>query len=135
MTHEPAFITIWQRFADFEFVETTPPLCSYAQAFAAWADVALHIEDGSLVTINQAKVLLVDKYFDFFSCVPKNHRYYFNPKQHICIFQVFVDVYRRIRTRELMLTPPMLFIPPPPAPPLPPPPAPQIAGIFFGDEE
>ena len=135
MTSDPQFVVIWRRFEDFEFAGVTENFCRYARAFASWANATLHIDDAGLVELNQSKVLLVDKYFEFFSIVPKDHRYYFHPKGHICIFQVFLDTYRRIKARELSLTPPMLFIPPPPKPPLPPPPAPQIAGIFFGEEE
>lgn len=133
MTNEPVFIDIWRRFDDYELDVPTIPLCKYAEAFSNWAESALYIEGNvSLVQLNQAKILLVDKYFQFFSIAPKNHRYYFNPKNHICIFQVFLEYYRRIRTRELGITPPMLFIPPPP---LPPPPPPQIAGIVFGEDD
>lgn len=135
MNNDPQFVVIWRRFEEFEFEEVTAHFCRYAEAFQNWASTTLEINSADLVTLNQAKVLLVDKYFEFFSIVPKNHRYYFHPKGHICIYQVFLDTYRRIKARELSLTPPMLFIPPPPKPTPPPPPAPQIAGIFFGEEE
>ena len=122
MTSEPIFINIWRRYEDFEFTEPTVPFCQYGDAFAHWAESGLFLTNNAdLIQLNQSKVLLLDRYFDFFSVVPKDHRYYFNPKNHICIFQVFVEYYRRIKTRELTLTPPT--------------PPPQIMGIVFGEEE
>jgi hypothetical protein len=128
-THTPLFDVIWSRFDDFEFSEEPVERCPYAQAFFSWAVQVVDVSESSVVFLNQAKVLLVDKYFEFFSIVPKQHRYHFSPQGHVCIFQVFLEFYQRIKARELMLTPPMLFLPTPPSPP------PQIAGIFIGEEE
>ena len=119
-----------QEIAEYVEFPDEPEVCRYAQAFSGWAAQALDLgEEPNVVAVNQAKVLLVDKYFDYFSVVPKRHRYHSSPRGHICIFQVFLQYYQQLRALELSLTPPMLFLPPPPPPP------PQIAGIFIGEEE
>ena len=129
---QPLFDTIWNRFDDLEFSREPARLCRYAEAFSDWVVQALDVsQNPNIVAVNQAKVLLVDKYFEFFSVAPKQHRYHFSPSGHVCIFQVFIEFYQRLKTIELSLTPPMLFLP---APPPPPPPPPQIAGIFIGEE-
>jgi hypothetical protein len=129
-TERPLFNMIWSRFDDFEFSEAPVERCPYAQSFFNWAIRMLDLsQDVSLVGLNQAKVLLVDKYFEHFSIAPKGHRYHFSPRGHVCIFQVFLEIYQRLKARELALSPPMLFLPRRASPP------PQIAGIFIGEEE
>ena len=136
MNNEPIFINIWRRYEGFEFAEPTVPYCQFAEAFSNWAESALHIgSNASLVQLNQSKILLIDRYFDFFSIVPKDHRYYFNPKSHICIYQVFMEYYRRIRTRELSISPPRIYEPLPPPPPPPPRPPVVFEGIVFAEDE
>jgi len=131
-TQRPHFDIIWEQFDDFEFSEQPARLCRYAQAFSDWTAQTLDIcQDSTIVEVNQAKVLLIDKYFEYFSIVPKRHRYHLSPRGHICIFHVFVQFYQELKALELSLTPPMLFVPPPPPPP---PPPPQIAGVFIGEE-
>ena len=128
-TKENLFDDSWRRFDDFEFQEPVD-VCSYAQAFSDWAARTLDIsQNPSVVLVNQAKVLLVDKYYEWYSIVPKRHRYHLSPRGHTCIFQVFLQFYQQLKALELSLTPPLLFLPPPPPPP------PQIAGIFIGEEE
>lgn len=129
---QPLFDNIWRRFDDFEFSDAPVQRCAYAESFFNWAIRMLDLtEDAGVVGLNQAKVLLVDKYFEHFSIAPKRHRYHFSPRGHVCIFQVFLEIYQQIKARELALSPPMLFLPrrTPPSPP------PQIAGIFIGEEE
>lgn len=129
-TERPLFGSIWRRFDDFEFFDEPEEVCRYAQAFADWASQVLDLgHEANLVLVNQGKVLLVDKYFEYFSIVPKRHRYHFSPRGHVCIFQVFIEFYQRLKERELALSPPLLFLPKPSSPP------PQIAGIFIGEEE
>ncbi|HEX9987305.1 MAG TPA: hypothetical protein VGE45_02370 [Chloroflexia bacterium] len=111
----------------------------YARKFTIWAEgLCVHVtEDPSIISINQAKVLLLDKYMEWRSFVPKRHRTY-TRNAHTCIFHVFEIAYDRLKVVELSLTPPMLFLPvpaPPPPPPLPPPPPPQIAGVFIAELE
>lgn len=120
--------------------EAEPTYCVYARKFNLWAEelCAGAVKDPntrSLVVINQAKVLLLDKYMEWRSFVPKKHRAY-TGSYHVCIFHIFVTAYDRLKVVELSLTPPMLFLPAPPpplAPPPAPPPPPQIAGVFIGE--
>lgn len=113
-----------------------PTYCVYAGKFNAWAQELCvgATQSPSVVSINQSKVLLVDKYMEWRSFVPKRHRAY-TGNTHVCIFHIFEIAYDRLKVVELSLTPPMLFLPtpPPPLPSLPPPP--QIAGVFIGELE
>jgi len=127
-----SFETLWHRHDDFQFGEPEPNLCPYAQRFSTWAEELLTGLAGerNVVSVNQSKVLLLDKYFEWRSAVPKSHRYHLGRANgHVCIFHVFETAYERLKVLELSLTPPLLFLPAPPPPP------PQIAGIFIGQEE
>lgn len=128
--NRPLFDAIWSRFDDFDLSEDSVSYCRYARAFSDWVSQTLDIGGGlDIVAVNQAKVLLVDKYFEYFNVVGKQHRYHLSPKGHFCIFHVFLKSYQQLKALELSLTPPLLFLPRRPPPPA------QIAGIFIGDEE
>ena len=125
-----------------EFSPQAPsPYCPYATKFKQWtetlyASVGQAVQDdssGAAVAVNQAKVLLVDKYFEWRSAAPKAHRNR-TGEGHICLFHVFDETYRTLRAVELSLTPPLLFLPPPPAEP-PPQPVYKLTGIPLGDIE
>lgn len=107
--------------------EPVPNLCRYAVQFKLWADTLCDKHTGAIVDINQAKVLLLDKYYDWKQYVPKPHRKHTGDRGHTCIFHVFEATYKTLRLAELSLNPPLLFLPPAPLPP------PQIAGITFGE--
>ena len=129
----PGFQTMWQRFDDLELVYDPTSPCPYAQAFFNWGKRELNLgRNADLIEVNQAKVLLLDKYFEFYCVIPKQHRYRVRPEGHMCVFHVFIEFYQRIKQLQLSLSPPMLFIPPPPPEP---PPPPQLAGLFFGEVE
>lgn len=130
-TDRPSIEDIWRRFGGFMLrIEARTDLCEFAQAFQEWGESALNLHlHSSLIEVARAKVYLVDKYFEWFSIVPKKHRYHLSPRGHTCIFHVFIRFYRRLKVLELSQTRNLLVEPPPP--PLPP----QIAGIFIGEEE
>jgi hypothetical protein len=137
-----SFEGLWHQH-DFELPPVAPAsteekqnYCIYARKFSEWSEELCvgALSGPSLVSINQAKVLLLDKYMEWGNSVPKKHRTY-TAGGHTCIFHTFIMAYNRLRVVELSLTPPMLFIPPPPLPPPPPPPPPQIAGVFIGELE
>src|SRR5262245_52349760 len=101
MSAEPDFSTLWNRHASLmgaEPLEEPPNYCPYAQRFAQWAEelCVKSIQTPSLVALNQGKVLLIDKYFEWRSCVPKRHRS-LAEGGHTCIFQVFATAYERLR--------------------------------------
>ncbi len=116
--------------ADYEYFEDLwPPnqgsmfegddsLCAFAEHFLEWAeDLAAEATDGSdQVAVNQAKVQLLDRYFEWRATVPKTHRNRVSESGHTCIFHVFEGTYYVLRAVELSLTPPLLFIPEPPPP-------------------
>ena len=119
--------------------EEAPPLCRFAAAYQSWAETLITptLQPPTLVGINQAKILLLDKYFEWRNIAPRGHRDKVNTTGHICLWHVFEAAYNRLKEAELSLTPPLLFVPaPPPALPAPAPqPPPSIPGIFLGEEE
>jgi hypothetical protein len=130
-----SFDSLWHQHDDFILTEPKPRLCPFAEQFSLWAEALFSkaTHNASVVSVNQAKLLLVDRYMDWRAAVPGAHRNLGGSRSgHVCIFQVFEETYQKLKTVELSLTPPMLFLPPPPSPP---PPPPQIAGIFFGEKE
>jgi len=130
MIRDSSFEGIWNSIENLDFPEVNPEYCVYAEKFAEWADKLLVvIEEPDAVLINQAKILLLDKYFEWRSYVPKIHRNRLGSSGHVCIFNVFEYSYMKLKTVELTLTPPMLFLPAPSKP------QPQIAGIFLGELE
>jgi hypothetical protein len=111
-----------------------PSFCDYAAQFASWAEFLITGVEKSrdVIEVNQAKILLIDKYMSYREYVPKSHRYRVTPNStHLCIWQIFETYYCRLRIVELSLTPPPLWIPPAPA--LPPPPKDRQVGIFIGE--
>jgi hypothetical protein len=119
--------------------EEQPSLCRFSVPFQQWAETLITpvLQRPTHVGINQAKILLLDKYFEWRNVAPRAHRDKVNTAGHTCLWHVFEAAYNRLKEAELSLTPPMLFVPPPP-PALPPPTQPsrpQITGIFLGVEE
>lgn len=136
MDFENRFQEIWNSIEDFELPEKGSNWCSYAVRFSEWAEELCDFaDDPSVVSVNQAKVQLIDKYFEWYRYVAKSHRYRIGARGHTCIFQVFESSYERLKVIELSLTPPLLFVPLEPPPPLPPPPPQPIAAIFLGEIE
>ena len=135
MGFEEPFLSLWNQPDIFHLPDEQPKTCLYAQKFSEWTEelCAKTTRNPDIVSVNQAKLLLLDKYFDWRTVVPKAHRARISTSGHACIFQVFTKAYESLKAIELTLTPPMLFVPPQPLPPPPPPPPPQIAGIFLGE--
>lgn len=134
MDLEAKFEVLWNRESNLFDLLQEPERCVFAQRLFDWSSelVASVSNNASIVFVNQAKVLLLDKYFEWRSFVPKSHRNRLGAIGHSCIFQVFCEAYESLKVVELSLTPPMLFLPQPqPAMTLPP----QIAGIFIGEAE
>lgn len=103
---------------EFSFSTEEPDAhCSYACVFQEWTEelASQLLVQATIVSINQAKVLLLDQYQKWRDSVPKAHQSY-TGNRHICIFHVFDDFYKRLRMAELSLQPPMLFLPEPPTP-------------------
>ena len=127
-THRPSLDAIWRRYDDFELPEIPADLCPYARAFSDWAAQVLDIgQDPTIYAVTKAKLLLLDKYFEWWVYAPRQHRYHLSPQGHTCIFQVFIQSYRQMKALELSLTPLLLIEP------VPPPPPPRIAGIPFAE--
>ena len=96
--------------------EEQPKFCVYAQKFNTWAEelVVAATRAATVVGINQTKVRLLDRYWEWYAVVPKKHRTYLGGTRnsHVCVFQVFQIAYERLRVVELSLTPPLLFVSP-----------------------
>lgn len=134
MSLQTSFDEIWNGKAPAK----EPFLCPLAASFAAWANELVDriLGEPDVVAINQAKVLLVDRFFEYRNYAPKKHRVISNSGGgHICIFQVFEEHYERLKAVELALTPPLLFLPEPPRELVTAEPPVQIAGIFLGEVE
>ncbi len=128
MDFDANFDYLWRQISDIEIPEEQPNHCLFAQGFSQWVDqLLLDIKQPTIMRVNQAKVQLIDKFFDWYRYVPRNHRLRQGTRGHTCIFQVFEIGYQRLKVVELALTPPLLFLPPVPPPP-------RIAGIFLGED-
>jgi hypothetical protein len=129
-----AFDEIWGGVAP----QPAPPLCASAEQFGQWSEVLYRNTEQArtLSAVNIAKVLLLDKYFEWRNFVPRRHRTVGGSGAHTCIWHVFESTYRRIKILELTISPPPLTPPQPMLPPPAAPPPPQIAGgIFIGEIE
>ena len=107
---------LWHRHDDFIVVSAgqKEQLCIYAQLFAAWGEGAVQtvLRNPTPISINQCKILLMDKFFSLRADVPKAHRNLSSERSlHICVFQVYQRIYYRLRAEETVLTPPLLFEP------------------------
>jgi hypothetical protein len=132
MDFDQSFEYLWRQIGDIAIAPEQPHLCIFAQGFSQWVEQLLRdIQQPTIIRVNQAKVQLVDKFFDWYRYVPRSHKLRQGYRGHTCIFQVFETGYQRLKVVELALTPPMLFLPP--NPPFIPP-APRIAGIFLGED-
>jgi len=119
---------------NLEIPEDVIDFCEFARSFMEWGDKLLDIKkEYTLISINQAKILLLDKFFEWYWYLPRSHRIRLNPRRHICIFQVFVPLYQRLKVIELAITPPLVFVPPEP-PPMKILPRPNLAGIVLGED-
>lgn len=117
-----------------------PAFCSYATQFNSWAQQLISsVEQGAdqerLLALYKAKLLLLDKYFDWRNFVPKSHRYRLSTQGHRCLYSVFEDTYNQLRLIELSLTPPLLVASTGHSPARLPAPVYQIAGIALGELE
>jgi len=133
MNYEDRFLSIWNSIRELKIPE--PPddtICMYALRFQEWVNRLLKVlENPDAVSINQAKILLTDKFFDWRRIVPQSHRHRLGLHGHTCVFQVFETAYEKLRFVELGITPPMVFIPkqpPPSRPPI------NLNGIVLAEE-
>jgi hypothetical protein len=98
---------------DFTFSfgeEAQPEYCAFSLQYRAWALelVGRTLAECDHVKIAQAKVMLLDKYYEWKTAIPKNHR-----RRHLCILDVLDEAYQTLKAVELSLTPPQLYLPAP----------------------
>jgi hypothetical protein len=112
-----------------KLVEDGPDFCPYARKFYEWTNGLLSSvsQEHDVVSVNQAKLLLQDKWQEWRSEAPRRHSNHFSNRGHYCLFHVYERAYHQLRVIELSLTPPLLFLPPPE------PPLPQLPTIYFGE--
>src|SRR5689334_4244347 len=91
-------------------------LCAYARSFASWVKQTCQsaLNPPSALSINQAMLLLLKKYFEWRDAVPHAHRNRAGNTGHVCVYHIFDRGYHRLRVAELVLTPPILVQPPQP---------------------
>jgi len=134
LNDEAEVMAIWSRIAELNIPEEEIEFCEYAQSFLDWGNQLLSkTKKQTVVSINQVKILLLDKFFEWYRYVPRSHRLKMGQRGHICIFQVLVSLYAQLKVIELEITPPMVFEPPPP-PPMKILPRPSLAGIVLGED-
>ncbi len=119
------FNKLWNRYDDFDFSD--PPLCQFAIKFADWIDTYCRLnEEPTHREINQNKLMLQDRYFDWYNAVPRGHRRRIGGPGHICVYHVYMGAYERLKVAELSLLPPGLFVTARPS-------LPQYGGLFLGE--
>jgi hypothetical protein len=108
-------------------------MCGHARDFAAWIEENIQavLKYPTPISLNQSKLRLLDRYFDYRAAVTKAHRDCIGERNHLCIFHIFERAFQQLRLCELKLTPPLLFIPPAPAAPSMPTPK-QVVDVIFG---
>jgi hypothetical protein len=86
------FETLWHS-TDFqlELPEEQEDVCIYAQRFAASIEPACRdaIANPDHISINQAMLLVLKKYFEWRFSVPKSHHNRIGEHGHVCIFHIF----------------------------------------------
>jgi len=130
MEFDERFLSNWNRIQDLEIQEeSVDTVCIYALKFQGWTQELMKVLDQpDLIRINQSKILLTDKYFEWKRIVPQAHRQHLGIHGHTCIYQILEYAYEKLQIVELSLTPPMLFLPQNPIP------QPRnIAGLFIGE--
>jgi hypothetical protein len=85
-------------------------MCTHAQRFFDWADELCSeaVHKKTVTAINQAKVLLVDRYMVWRENVPISHQaddQAFVDGGHACVLSVFEAAYRRLWRAELAPAP------------------------------
>ena len=126
----------WMQHNAFSFSEKAEEVttCSYAEQFARYAEEQYQAvtKSPSHIALNQALLQICKKYWEWFYVVPKSHRIRVDGRGHRCIHAVFREAYERLKTLELTLDPPILYLPPPP-PPSAPPVLESFKGVTLGE--
>lgn len=119
---DPIIASVTREFEDFTLSESgyedeqdnaLDGYCEHAKTFKLWADGLLaKYVNGSTdeIQLNQAKVLLIDRYFDTRAYAPRAHRDKIGDKGHFCLYYVFETAYNAIRMKQLALFPPKVHI-------------------------
>jgi hypothetical protein len=102
------------RLPDFKFqiVEAAPAPCSYAAAFMEWAEalVTSAVATHDLVSVTEAKLLLQERYWQYYSVVPKRHREMVSSRgNHLCLFAVYQSSFDALQAETLSLKPPVYY--------------------------
>ncbi len=77
--------------------------CPHAASLTAWCNELLHVafQDASQESVLRAKIELQDKYHEYRSFVGKDHRDRITERGHRCIWHVYLECYRQLRTYEI----------------------------------
>lgn len=107
MVTQTQFDELWRQ-GEALVLQPAAPYCEHAAAFRTWLQA--HVEpllttSPSVSALTQAKVLTLDKYFEWRRCVPHRHKGIGGKGKHLCLFQVFEQTYEKIKQAELALAP------------------------------
>ena len=126
---------LWHRHDDLELSRAKRIThCKHAAEFAQWAQEQIERarENPTAISINQAKLFLLDRYWDWYASVGSRHQKHIGQRNsHTCIFQVFAESYAQLRALELSTTPPPITEPSS----APREPMAQIPGLVLGMEQ
>mgnify|MGYP001145119920 CR=1 FL=1 len=111
----------WERHNTFAFSEKAEELvsCRYAEQFSRYVEEQYQAaaQNPSHIALNQALLQVCKKYWEWFYVIPKSHRHVVDGRKHRCVHLVFREAYEKLKALEMMLQPPILYLPPPPPPP------------------
>lgn len=92
------------------FEEAQPQYCAYSLQYRTWAMelVGSTLAEQDHIRIAQAKVMLLDKYYQWRAAIPRRHA-----RRHLCVLDVLDEAYQTLKAAELSITPPQLYLPEP----------------------
>ena len=135
MSSQLQFAELWDH-QEFHLPEEDQvKICPAARKFGEWCEPPINeaVRQKDPIALNQAKIHLLDRYFNWRGSVTKRHRELVRDEGHICLWAIFERAYQQIRAAELVLTPVQLFVPEPAPPPQPPTVIKEASGIYLGE--
>lgn len=123
---------------DISYYKTRPNTCTWAREFESWTrDLVKSVQASpSTERINQAKLGLLDRYYEWRARTPVQHKRPDGKRgKHRCISEVMDETYNKLQAEALKLNPPLLSKPPKPKKPLPPPPPPDPPPLRYRSKQ
>jgi hypothetical protein len=99
---------------DISFYQVRALTCRWAAEFEEWAvqHVQTVLRDSTIERINQGKLVLLDKYYEWRSSTPPNHKAQNGKRgKHRCLLDVMDDIYGVLNRTSRRISPPVLTRP------------------------